>query len=76
MDSFFGVRARNVKEFYRIVGFLKPIVYICVKENKGVCYDALFDKSFSVTIETYGNVRDTLASIEMFTPLQILSMTI
>ena len=46
MDSFFGVRARNVKEFYRIVGFLKPIVYICVKENKGVCYDALFDKSF------------------------------
>ena len=23
----FGVRARNVKEFYRIVGFLKPIVY-------------------------------------------------
>ena len=36
MDSFFGVRARNVKEFYRIVGFLKPIVYICVKENKGV----------------------------------------
>ena len=48
----FGVRARNVKEFYRIVGFLKPIVYICVKENKGVCYDALFDKSFSVTIET------------------------
>lgn len=52
MDSFFGVRARNVKEFYRIVGSLKPIVYICVKENKGVCYDALFDKSFSVTIET------------------------
>ena len=51
-DSFFGVRARNVKDFYRIVGFLKPIVYICVKENKGVCYDALFDKSFSVTIET------------------------
>lgn len=23
-----------------------------MKENKGVCYDALFDKSFSVTIET------------------------
>jgi len=27
MDSFFDVRAWNVKEFYRIVGFLKPIVY-------------------------------------------------
>ena len=38
MDSFFGVRARNVKEFYRIVGFLKPIVY---KEKVG--YDLLQD---------------------------------
>lgn len=27
MNSFFCVRAWNVKEFYRIVGFLKPIVY-------------------------------------------------
>ena len=52
------------------------IVRVCVKENKGVCYDVLLDKSFSVTIETQGNVRDTLASIEMFTPSQILSMTI
>ena len=34
----FGVRARNVKEFYRIVGFLKPIVY---KEKVG--YDLLQD---------------------------------
>ena len=38
MDSFFGVRARNVKEFYRIVGFLKPIVY---KAKAG--YDLLQD---------------------------------
>ena len=38
MDSFFGIGAWNVKEFYRIVGFLKPIVY---KEKVG--YDLLQD---------------------------------
>lgn len=38
MDSFFGIRAWNVKEFYRIVGFLKPIVY-----KAKVGYDLLQD---------------------------------
>ena len=38
MDSFFDVRAWNVKEFYRIVGFLKPIVY-----KAKVGYDLLQD---------------------------------
>ena len=38
MNSFFGIGAWNVKEFYRIVGFLKPIVY-----KAKVGYDLLQD---------------------------------
>ena len=38
MNSLFGVRARNIKELYRIVGFLKPIVY-----KAKVGYDLLQD---------------------------------
>ena len=46
MDSFFGVRAWNVKEFYRSVGFLKPIVYMKKwnpKQNQRLLQKRIFD---------------------------------
>lgn len=53
MDSFFGVRARNVKEFYRIVGFLKPIVYMKKwnpKQNQRLLQKRIFDAEKEDTI--------------------------
>ena len=43
MDSFFGIGAWNVKEFYRIVGFLKLIIYNNGRREKWkVRFDELF----------------------------------
>lgn len=53
MDSFFDVRAWNVKEFYRIVGFLKPIVYMKKwnpKQNQRLLQKRIFDAEKGDTI--------------------------